>query len=83
MHHELNDSGLHIGMRTLNAHLKWSGMHSVRETRTMFLFHYSKRTAYFLPKRAVGSVEEVRDLVVWIRERLPAEVPFTALEREA
>ena len=29
----LDDSGLHIGMRTLNAELTWAGMNRVRETR--------------------------------------------------
>ena len=30
--HTLDDSGLHIGMRTFNAELKWAGMNRVGET---------------------------------------------------
>lgn len=36
--HTFDDSGLHIGMRTINTELKWEGMNRVRETPEMFLF---------------------------------------------
>ena len=74
--HTLDDSGLHIRMRTLNAELKWAGMNRVRETPEMFLFYYSRRTAYFLPKRVVGSAADTAGLADWIRTRLPPEVAY-------
>ena len=60
-------------MRTLNAELKWAGMNRVRETPDMFLFYYSRRTAYFLPKRVVGTADDWSGLADWIRTRLPPE----------
>ena len=74
--HTLDDSGLHIGMRTLNAKLKWAGMSRVRETPEMFLFYYSRRTAYFLPKRVVGPAVDSARLADWIRTRLPPAVAY-------
>ncbi len=76
--HMLDHSGLHVGMRTVNAELKWSGMYMVRETPDMFLFYYNRRTAYFLPKRALGSLEESAGLAQWIRTQLPSSVPYVA-----
>jgi hypothetical protein len=76
--HTLDDSGLHIGMRTLNAELKWAGMNRVRETSEMFLFYYSRRTAYFLPKRVVGPAADSAGLADWIRTRLPPGVAYIA-----
>ena len=76
--HILDDSGLHIGMRTLNAELKWEGMNRVQETSDMFLFYYSLRTAYFLPKRVVGSADDSAGLGKWIRTRLPSGVAYIA-----
>ena len=78
MTHTFNHSGLHIGMRTINAELKWAGMHKVRETPEMFLFYYSPRTAYFLPKRAVGHSDGPAALAGWIRARLPVGVAYLA-----
>ena len=74
--HTLDDSGLHIGMRTLNAELKWAGMNRVHETPDMFLFYYSRRTAYFLPKRVVGPAADSAGLADWIRTRLPSDVAY-------
>ena len=80
IHHTLTDQGLKIGMRTLDAELRWSGMQAVRETPTMFLFHYSKRMAYYLPKRAVGGGVEIEHLSEWIQRQLPAGTPYLQLE---
>ena len=74
--HTFDDSGLHIGMRTVNAEIKWAGMNKVRETPEMFLFYYSRRMAYFFPKRAVDSPDAASDLADWIRNRLPPDVPY-------
>ncbi len=74
--HTFDDAGLHIDMRTLNAELKWAGMDRVRETPAMFLFYYSRRMAYFLPKRAVDPSDAAARLADWIRTRLPPEVHY-------
>ena len=74
--HMLDDSGLHIGMRTLNAELKWAGMNRVRETPETFLFYYSWRTACFLPKRAVGPADDPAGLADWIQTRLSPDVAY-------
>lgn len=42
----------------------------------MFLFYYNSRTAYFLPKRAIGPGSEIEALRGWIRLRLPAGVEY-------
>jgi hypothetical protein len=63
-------------MRTLNAELKWAGMNRIRETPDMFLFYYSRRTAYFLPKRVVGPAADSAGLAEWIRTRLPSDVAY-------
>jgi hypothetical protein len=56
--------------------LKWSGLHKVRETPDLFMFYYSKRIAYYLPKRVLPSEVEVEDLRDLIRRRLTPSVPI-------
>jgi hypothetical protein len=51
-------------------------MHKVRETPDMFLFYYSKRLAYYLPKRVVEPPEVAAQLPQWIRAHLPPTVPY-------
>ena len=74
--HTFAQSGLTVEMRTLTAELRWSGMYAVRETPTMFLFYYSKRLAYYLPKRVLGSSGSTIDLGSWISRHLPETIPF-------
>ena len=63
-------------MKTLTAELLWSGMFAVKETPSMFLFYYSKRRAYYLPKRAVGNPEEIAEIRERIIRELPPAIPF-------
>jgi hypothetical protein len=74
--HTFGPAGLRIGMHTVDAELKWAGMHEVRETADMFLFYYSERLAYYLPKRVVAPPEVATELPQWIRARLPPSVPY-------
>jgi hypothetical protein len=74
--HTLNASGLDIMTRAATVHVKWEGMHKVRETDDMFLFYYTDRYAYFLPKRAVGATAEVDALRDRIGAWLPADTPY-------
>jgi hypothetical protein len=74
--HTLDASGLGITTRAATVHVKWEGMHKVRETDDMFLFYYTDRYAYFLPKRTVGAESAVDGLRDRIRDWLPASVPY-------
>ena len=74
--HKLDESGYHVSTRTTDIDLKWAGLHKVRETSDLFLFYYSKRLAYYLPKRTLASPEEIEELRAWIRRQLPAGVPY-------
>ncbi len=74
--HTLDEAGLHVSAQTVNVDLKWAGLHKVRETPAFFLFYYSRRWAYYLPKRACVSEAEVERLRAWIRAQLPPGVPY-------
>lgn len=73
----LDEEGFHISMHTINVDLIWTGMHKVRETPDLFLFYYSKHTAYYLPKRLLAGKPEIEGLREWIRNRLPPAAPYT------
>jgi hypothetical protein len=74
--HSLDESGYHVSSRTTDVDLKWKGLHKVRETTDLFMFYYSSRLAYYLPKRALPNPEEVAELRAWVRARLPLEVAY-------
>lgn len=74
--HALEESGLHIITRAAETRLDWGGLHRVRETPGFFMFYYSERIAYYLPKRVVGTEAEVANLRTLIRGWLPPDVPF-------
>ncbi len=77
--HFLDESGYHISTRTTDIDLRWDGLHKVRETPEWFMFYYSRRLAYYLPKRALASREEVAELRTWIRAQLPPDVSYVEL----
>lgn len=74
--HVFEESGLRVVTTAVETHLKWDGMHKVRETPDLFMFYYSERIAYYLPKRVVGGTSEVDEVRRQIRDRLPPSVPF-------
>jgi hypothetical protein len=74
--HALEESGLRVITKAAETRLDWSGLHKVRETPHLFMFYYSKRIAYYLPKRVVGRDAAVAALRTLIRGRLPPDVPF-------
>ena len=74
--HTVDASGLGITTRAATVHVKWDGMHKVRETEDMFLFYYTSRYAYFLPKRAVGAGAAEEEFRERIRACLPADTPY-------
>jgi hypothetical protein len=59
---EVNESGLRFSGGLYQSELKWEAILEVVETRDDFLFYISNRFAYFLPKRAVSSSDELREL---------------------
>ena len=75
----LTHSGLHVTARTVDVEVKWSGMHKVRERPGGFLFYYNRRCAYQLPKRAIGSAEQVNAVREFIRHHLPAGTQFVGV----
>jgi hypothetical protein len=74
--HSLDESGYHVSTRTTDLDIKWGGVHKVRETPELFMFYYSSRLAYYLPKRALPNPEEVAELRAWVRAQLPPEVAY-------
>lgn len=74
--HTIAQSGLKVQLHTADMELRWSGMFKVRELPDFFLFYYSKRSAYYLPKRSIGDPKVIDQVRVLIRERLPDSVPF-------
>jgi hypothetical protein len=74
--HTVDAAGFTATTHAATVHLKWDGMYKVRETATMFLFYYTGRYAYFLPKRAVGAPPAVDELRERIRGWLPAETSY-------
>lgn len=74
--HCLDESGYHVATRTTDIDLRWSGLHKVRETPDWFMVYYSRRLAYYLPKRALTNPQEVAELRAWIRAQLPSDVSY-------
>jgi len=74
--HTFEESGISISTATVETNLKWGGLHKVRETQDLFMFYYSKRIAYYLPKRVLASPLEVDELRRLIKGRLPPSVPL-------
>ena len=64
--YQLSDAGVQITGGAGNVSLGWESFVEVAETDEVFLLFYSKRCAYYLPKRAVPSptdIQAVRDLL--------------------
>jgi hypothetical protein len=74
--YELVATGLRVKTRTTETEIKWDGLHRVRERPEGFLFYYSARLAYQLPKRAIGGDDALRAVRTYIRAHLPQEIEF-------
>ena len=74
--HSWDETGVHISTAVANIELKWTGLHKIRETPDMFMFYYSTRLAYYLPKRAIPQTDEIPAPGEWLRERLPAGTEY-------
>ena len=67
--HAIETSSLKVTSKVAETRLKWEGLFKVRETPDLFLFYYSDRIAYYLPKRVIGGQEEVDRVRRSIREK--------------
>ena len=48
--------------------MRWDALVEAAETDEFFLFYYSKKCAYYLPKRVVGGPEDQAVLRAFIRQ---------------
>jgi hypothetical protein len=72
--HILAEDALHIHAHTANTELKWSGVYKVTELPDLFLFYYNKRCAYYLPKRAFTSPDQVHAVRAFLRAHVPGNL---------
>ncbi|MEX2281945.1 MAG: YcxB family protein [Gemmatimonadota bacterium] len=68
--YQFSDAGLTITGGATMVTLGWDAFVDAAETTEFFLFYYSKRQAYYLPKRAVGEDLERRRLRELIQLKL-------------
>jgi hypothetical protein len=74
--HVLEESGLRILTNKAETHIRWEGLKKVRETSDLFMFYYSDRIAFYLPKRVLEGEADVAMIRRLVQERLPPEVPY-------
>jgi YcxB-like protein len=60
--------GIVIESEEVRADCKWSAFTRIQETPELFLFQPTDRTATYVPKRCLGSGEEIRTMRKLIRE---------------
>ena len=68
--HEFSDEGFRTRNRLANTLLRWDAFVEVFETKEFFLLYISRSMAYFLPKRAIGRPEDLRELRSFLRTHL-------------
>jgi hypothetical protein len=74
--HVIEDTGLRVITNKADTRLRWGGLKKVRETSGLFMFYYSDRVAFYLPKRVLEGEAEVATVRGLVQERLPPEVPY-------
>lgn len=55
-----SDAGVHVESPLGMARMPWASFVRARETPEMLLFHFSKKAAYFVPRRALRETDEAR-----------------------
>ena len=68
--YELTAAGLVMSGGAASVTLGWEAILEVTETPEFYLFFFSKRCAYYLPKRVVGGAAEQRSLRTFLRMHL-------------
>lgn len=54
------EGGVHLESPLGTVNMPWSSFVRARETRGLFLFHFARKAAYFLPRRALRDHDEAR-----------------------
>jgi hypothetical protein len=60
--HEFSEDGLRMRNPLSNTLMRWDALVDVLETKEFFLFFISRSMAYFLPKRAITTPDQLREL---------------------
>ncbi len=68
--HEFSEEGFRLSNPLSNTLIRWDALVDAIETREFFLLYISPSIAYFLPKRAVATQTELRELRVLLRAQL-------------
>lgn len=68
--YRFSDAGLAITGGPATVTLGWDAIVEALETPEFFLLFYSKRCAYYVPKRSIGGIAEEEALRVLLREHL-------------
>lgn len=53
MTYEIDDEGIHISVRLARSCHRWPAILRIRASRELLFFNFSKRCAFFVPKRAL------------------------------
>ncbi len=67
--HTVSADGFRVRTRSVAVDVKWDHISQVVETSDFFLFYFSKRAAYFTPKRAIPEAD-IRPLRTLLRQLL-------------
>lgn len=81
--YELTTAGLVMAGGAASTTLGWDAILEVTETSEFYLFFYSKRCAYYLPKRVVGGAVDQRSLRTLLRTHLGVRAAGLQEERES
>jgi lysylphosphatidylglycerol synthetase-like protein (DUF2156 family) len=68
--HEFSDEGFRMRNPLANTLVRWDAFLEVFETKEFFLLYISRSMAYFLPKRAIATPEELTQLRSFLRTHL-------------
>lgn len=70
--YRLGEENLELSTPLAQSHVRWDALVEVAETEEFFLFYFSKKRAYYLPKVAVGGPEDQEKLRQVIEARVGA-----------
>ena len=68
--YQFSDAGLTITGGAMTLTLGWDSLVEVAETPAFFLFYYSKRQAYYFPKRVITNEQDLNRLRELIRAKM-------------
>jgi hypothetical protein len=70
--YRFTDEGIEMANALARSNVRWDALVEAAETPDFFLFYYSKKCAYYLPKRVVGDLAAQALLREFVREHLGA-----------